>query len=484
MGVAVPMIPGYTQSTVLDRGGFSTVYRARQTGFDRWVAIKVLNTDLDDRQRDAFERECRAMGVVSQHPNIVTVLSAAYTDDGRPALVMELYGGGTYAQRLRREGPLPAAEVLSLGVRIGAALQSAHDRGLLHRDVKPQNLFLSDYGEPALGDFGISAFRGDDTTSGALTINYAAPEVIERREASPATDVYALAATLYTLVAGRRPFARSGVREQPSDVALRILRDPPPRIGDSCPPPLERALLQGLAKQPGDRPDSAGDLARLLQQVQGSLGLDRTELALARTVDDAQLTVTRDQLGAHGHLDADDSATVVRPRATTPGGSPASVDTATPAAADADEDAPSRARSRRSTLVGAVAAVAVLGGVGWAVGSATNGGEDPQDAPAVEAGSPGDAAEVAPPVRVQMPEDLAITRRGDDEVVVSWDALDGLRYEVERVDGDHDARWSSEDGEVVIDGLDDDARPCVVVRAITAAGQLSTAAGPVCAGAG
>ena len=481
-------IPGYEDLTEVGSGGFSTVYRGFEVEFGRWVAIKVLDVGLDQRQRDAFQRECRAMGVVSQHPNIVTVLTGAFTGDGRPAIVMELYGGGTYAQRLRREGPLPATYVLSLGIRIGAALQSAHDRGLLHRDVKPQNLFVSDYGEPALGDFGISAFQGEDTTGGALTVNYAAPEILERQAATTAADVYALAATLYTLVAGRRPFARGGGKEQPSDVALRVLREPPPRIGGRCPPPLERAIMQGLAKRPEDRPASAGAFARLLQNAQEGLGIDRTELALARTVDDAELTVARDQLGAGpgAELDGDDSATVARPQPTTPAGDEAASGAAG-RRADARDGAPpqdpSRGRSRRSLVLGGIAAAGVLGGVAWALGTTIgDGGPSGQDATEPAATGSASIEDVAPPVAVTPPQDVTVTRSADGEVVVSWSPSDRLSYEVERVDGDGDQRWTTDDGEVVVDDLEEDERPCVVVRAISEVGQVSTATPPTCAG--
>ena len=177
---AVPpvQIDGYDELHLIGRGGFSYVFSARQRDFNRRVAVKVLTFGLaDERERRSFERECRAMGLVSQHPHIVTVFNAAFTTSKQPCIVMELYSGGTLGERLKQEGRLPLALVLDVGVKIAGALQTAHDRGLLHRDIKPQNLFVSEFGEPALGDFGISTLDDERSISGGggLTVHYAPP---------------------------------------------------------------------------------------------------------------------------------------------------------------------------------------------------------------------------------------------------------------------------------------------------------------------
>ncbi len=199
-------IDGFDELQPIGRGGFSYVFSARQRDFNRRVALKVLSFGLaDERERRSFERECRAMGLVSQHPHIVTVFNAAFTTTKQPCIVMELYSGGTYGERQQREGQLPIAVVLDVGVKIAGALQTAHDRGLLHRDIKPNNLFISEFGEPALGDFGISTLDDERSISGGggLTVHYAPPEVLEGSPASPISDVYSLGATLYTLLEGR-----------------------------------------------------------------------------------------------------------------------------------------------------------------------------------------------------------------------------------------------------------------------------------------
>lgn len=468
-------VDGYEDVTPLGRGGFSQVYRARQVEFDRWVAIKVLDVGLDHRQRESFERECRAMGVVSQHPNIVTVLSAAFTDEGRPAIVMELYGGGSYADRVKRGGRLPATEVLEVGIRISGALQSAHDRGLLHRDVKPQNLFVSDYGEPALGDFGISSFGEEDTVGGALSVHYVAPEVIEYQRASASSDVYSLAVTLYVLASGRRPFATPGQRQSKADVLLRVRREPPPRIGGDCPPQLERAILQAMAKQPEDRPASAASFGRLLQAAQEGIGYGRTELAVAQAGSDHadDLTIARDHAHAPG-LEDDESATMARPLTVTSSGS-AIRDAADTGGSDA---APGR-RVATSVAAGVVAVAAVLGAGIWAVQRDTPPADDGEVA--VTEPDPDVAADDFF-VRVEPPDDVTLARDNSGEVAVSWTPVEGLSYEVERVDGGADDRWSTDDGEVVLDAVGADERPCVVVRALNADGQLSPATSPTCLG--
>jgi Protein kinase domain len=279
-------IDGFDELQPIGRGGFSYVFSARQRDFNRRVALKVLSFGLaDERERRSFERECRAMGLVSQHPHIVTVFNAAFTATKQPCIVMELYSGGTYGERQQREGQLPVAAVLDVGVKIAGALQTAHDRGLLHRDIKPNNLFISEFGEPALGDFGISTLDDERSISGGggLTVHYAPPEVLEGSPATPISDVYSLGATLYTLLEGSRPFGPApGARQSVGELARRIMLEDPPRAKR---PDVSRSLaavLAGaMAKRPGDRPGSAAELGQALQRVQGELGLSVTPLPLA-----------------------------------------------------------------------------------------------------------------------------------------------------------------------------------------------------------
>ncbi|MGW4119822.1 serine/threonine-protein kinase, partial [Nocardia sp. NPDC004711] len=144
---------GFEEAEEIGRGGFGEVYRCSQPAAGRTVAVKVLTGELDEN-RERFFREQRAMGRLTGHPNIVDMLEVGETASGHPYLVMPYHARGSLDARLRRDGPLSLAQVLHLGVKIAGALETAHRAQVLHRDIKPGNILLTDYGEPALTDFG------------------------------------------------------------------------------------------------------------------------------------------------------------------------------------------------------------------------------------------------------------------------------------------------------------------------------------------
>lgn len=278
----MPGIDGYSELSVIGRGATATVYRAKQDEFGRTVAIKLLHVDMADRRAQRrFAREKTINGQLSNHPNVVTVFDSGFVDGRSPYLVMEYFGHGSLAKRLSERGPFSIEQTLHVGVRIAGALESAHAAGVLHRDVKPQNVLLSRFGEPALADFGIATvLEMEQSLTAGLTPVHAAPELLENGEPSPSSDVYALASTLYTLLSGTPPFAGP----QGEGVLAQLLRittmELPAFARGDVPASLVTALRAATAKRPEDRTASAAEFGRALQAIQSELGLARTSLPL------------------------------------------------------------------------------------------------------------------------------------------------------------------------------------------------------------
>ncbi len=272
-------IEGLEEAVLVGRGGYGSVYRARQARLNRPVAVKVLATALDPAAFERFEREGFAMGTVSGHPNIVQVLDVGTTHSGLPYLLMPYVVRGSLDSGMMLGWQL----AVTYAVRLAGALESAHRAGVLHRDVKPANVLLSDFGEPLLADFGISRVSGGfETTSGRVSASlpYAPPEVLEGKPVSAAADVYSLAATTYALIAGHPPFPRRPDEEMVS-VYLRISRDEPQDLRAlGVPDPIWGVLAAGLAKRPDRRPATAADFGRRLQEAQSACGIEVTPMAM------------------------------------------------------------------------------------------------------------------------------------------------------------------------------------------------------------
>jgi serine/threonine-protein kinase PknK len=196
------------------------------------VAVKVLTADLDPDNLDRFIREQRAMGRLSGHPHIVTVLQVGTTVSGRPFIVMPFHGKGSLEALIGRHGPLDWREALSIGVKLAGALETAHRAGILHRDVKPGNILLTDYGEPQLCDFGIARIAGGfETGTGVITGSpaFTAPEVLEGVTPTTASDVYSLGATLFCALTGHAAFERR-TGEHVFAQFVRITSQPTPEV--------------------------------------------------------------------------------------------------------------------------------------------------------------------------------------------------------------------------------------------------------------
>lgn len=258
-------LPGYQIGPVLGRGGFSTVYQARQLSLDRDVAVKVLNTDLaTDSDVRRFDSERHALARLSPHPHVVDVFDAGVTMQGRPFIVMRIYPCGTLNDRLTELGRLPADEVIEIVAKLASALDAAHAIGVLHRDVKPQNVLLTETGQPVVADFGIAEILGPGHDHHLSTTFFSwahvAPEILEHHRYSVSSDVYALASTAYELLTGRPAFDPQDPR-----IGTLILDVAPPSIAlPDVPAPVAKAVLAGMAKDPLDRPATAGAFADAL----------------------------------------------------------------------------------------------------------------------------------------------------------------------------------------------------------------------------
>ena len=264
-------ISGLGPAVRIGSGGFADVYRAQQTNLRREVAVKVLRAPANEEQaRMRFERECHAVGAVSGHPNIVGVHEGGFTSDGRAYLVMEYFPGGSLLDRLQRDGPMSAAEVIDIGLKIGRALGVAHDAGVLHRDVKPANILISAYGEPALADFGIARVEGgQQTATGLVTASFAhaSPEVLEGGAPSAPSDIYSLGSTLFELFTGNPPHFKAG-EESVWALMNRVVSEPvPDPTSVGMPEPLAVTVRKATLRNPEARHRSTGEFVAQLSGV-------------------------------------------------------------------------------------------------------------------------------------------------------------------------------------------------------------------------
>ena len=256
----------YAVERTLGGGGMAVVYLARDGELDRPVAVKVLAGHvLDDPAfRQRFVREARMAAGLS-HPNVVSIYDTG-EDDGRPFIVMEYVDGETVGDIVSRRGKVPAAEVVDLALQICGGLEHAHGAGLVHRDVKPQNLLVrAADGAVKIADFGIarSADATELTQVGTVlgTAAYLAPEQASGDEVSPATDLYSLGAVLYELLTGRPPYRFETLVElafKQQEQAVDPVREHAPDVPEA----LEDVVMRCLARNPAYRPESAGALAR------------------------------------------------------------------------------------------------------------------------------------------------------------------------------------------------------------------------------
>lgn len=272
---------GFEAPEEIGRGGFGVVYRCTQRELGRTVAVKVLTSDLDPDNLERFVREQVAMGKLSGHPHIVTIFQVGTTATGRPYIVMQYHPHGSLEAKIHDNGPIGWADALHIGVKVAGALETAHRRETLHRDVKPANILLTEYGEPQLTDFGIARIIGGfETADGAVMGSpaYTAPEVLLGEPPDVTSDVYSLASTLFCAGTGHAVFERRK-GEQMVAQFLRITKHPMPSLRDSgLPTDVCAVIEQAMSRDVADRPATAEAFGEQLRDVQRMHGLPVDEM--------------------------------------------------------------------------------------------------------------------------------------------------------------------------------------------------------------
>lgn len=281
-----PTLEGYELLRELGAGGMGTVYEARQRSNDRRVAVKILAEEhcKDPSSVERFRREAKAADEI-EHENIVEILDAGMSEQGAPFFVMELLAGRNLAELLRDEGPLPWSRVRLLALQAAAALDAAHQKGIVHRDVKPANcivcplegggerLKVCDFG--IAKQFGSGAEQQDSLTRPGTIVGstrYMAPEQFTTGKATRFSDIYALGIVLHELLVGVPPFKS----KNPMEVVAMHVRDEPPRVSSlrsGLPEVVSDFILTCLAKQPEQRFASMSELREALRSLP-LVGLD------------------------------------------------------------------------------------------------------------------------------------------------------------------------------------------------------------------
>lgn len=360
----------YRLGDVIGTGGMSEVYRATDSLLGRDVAIKMLRPEMarDVNFRERFRKEAQNSGRLN-HPNIVAVYDTGEADeDGMaiPYIVMELVHGRTLRDLVREDGPLSPREAARVLIPVAHALQASHDAGIIHRDVKPANIMITNTGQVKVMDFGIARALDDSTsamtqTSAVIgTAQYLSPEQAQGKPADARSDVYALGCVLYEAVTGHAPFEG----ETPFAVAYQHVQEEPNAPSESLDPDsltptdrvnLDAVVLTSMAKDPMDRYQSAQEF-----------GADLERMSSGNVTRAAQMHIADDEPSAHSQPEDSTRVAAVYPATTTMDPQPAAaagVPVAAPGVASADIDERDRARKSRPWMkwIAIILAIALAG---------------------------------------------------------------------------------------------------------------------------
>lgn len=265
-------IEGLTDVVQLSTGGSARIYRARQVDLDREVAIKVIQPGNDSEVVSRFDRERKTMGRLSLHNGIVTIHTTGLTAYGEPYLIMPYYPGGSLQDQLDA-GPMQWPKAVSYIEVVAETVAMAHEKGVVHLDLKPANILLGEDGAPRITDFGIARLidsASDDRGAGtgiAFTPGFAAPEVFLNGVNEPAADVYGLGATLWSLVAGHPPFSAPGENTGVMALLNRVVNDQLGDLRHLAPDPICDVIERAMAKQPEDRYQTGREFSTALKSA-------------------------------------------------------------------------------------------------------------------------------------------------------------------------------------------------------------------------
>jgi serine/threonine protein kinase len=259
------------------------IYQARDVTANRMVAIKVPHDSGSPWLYEVVEHEASVLAAIGSHPHVITLYQRITLEDGRPALVLERCAGTLYDAVHSDDDSMSVREVVSIGIKVAGALETLHKSGVLHCDLRPRTVLVTEYGEPVLGGFDEAvdmASLGTRPPMHSLS-PHTAPELLEGAEPLPASDVYGLASTLYELAAGRAAF-RAYVGESPASVIVRVLSSrAKPVVAPQVPLELTDLISWAMAPDPVDRPPSPAWLAEELGRIEVREGWPRTRMVAA-----------------------------------------------------------------------------------------------------------------------------------------------------------------------------------------------------------